>query len=414
MDLANEIDNALHIKGIRVTRDTKNVKCAQSFKEFMKSIRNHDLALMLISDHYLKSQACMFEVIEFMKKPNYKQRIIAVVNDDINFDLKGITYLKYWEEKGKLIEEAIKEHHYEKIKPLKEERDEIKLIEDNIMEFISTIRDLKYIPFKELYKSYPDLYGAIGLKINKSEEIYDIITEEDVSFGLARRHSINVLINKDYPKCEIKTALKKIVSSLKQANDVIWIFVYNELKDVSSVNWFCQGYWVSSNLDQTWRPIGITSNDRIEDIEIRWNEGYENWREIYKPLSGTKNEIIKWSETLLEKVIPIAKTAVEKFDLLQSSEINKEEFLEYMHKNRKTVQELYSQSGERKYPPYECREYILKFDNLFAIVDNIFLFHSKENMDTWPEKTRMIMTEQEKNRYYKVLEELNYERNKLN
>ncbi|WP_269848635.1 toll/interleukin-1 receptor domain-containing protein [Methanosarcina horonobensis] len=108
MDLANEIDNTLRIRGIRVTRDIRGVKCSQGFKEFMKSIGSHDLVLMLISDQYLKSQACMFEVIEFMKESNYKQRVILIVNDDVNFDLKGILYLKYWEEKGKLIEETIK------------------------------------------------------------------------------------------------------------------------------------------------------------------------------------------------------------------------------------------------------------------------------------------------------------------
>ncbi|WP_269848636.1 hypothetical protein [Methanosarcina horonobensis] len=245
-------------------------------------------------------------------------------------------------------------------------------------------------------KSYKELYERIGLKIDKSEANYDTITEEDVSFGLARRYSTNVLINKDYPKCEIKDALGEIVFSLKANNDVIWIFAYNKLDDISNVNWFCRSYWVSPDLDQEWRPMRIKSNDGIEDIEIEWNNEYEKYREFYKSHSGTKSEIIKWSDTLLEQVVPIAKTAIEKFIQFQSSEIDDEEFLEHMHKNRKTVQELYLQSGKRKYPPYECREYIQKFDNIFAIVDNIFLFHSKENMDTWPEKTRIIMTEQEK------------------
>ena len=110
IDLANEIDSALYVRRIRVTRDIRDVKCSQSFKEFMKSIGNHDIVLMLISDQYLKSQACMFEVIEAMKESNYKERMIAIVNDDVCFDLKGIIYLEYWEEKRKLIEEAIKEH----------------------------------------------------------------------------------------------------------------------------------------------------------------------------------------------------------------------------------------------------------------------------------------------------------------
>jgi len=45
-DLANEIDNALRIKGIKLTRDKRDLKF--SIKEFMKTIRSHDLVLMLI------------------------------------------------------------------------------------------------------------------------------------------------------------------------------------------------------------------------------------------------------------------------------------------------------------------------------------------------------------------------------
>ncbi|MFY1112630.1 MAG: toll/interleukin-1 receptor domain-containing protein [Methanosarcinaceae archaeon] len=414
-DVANEIDNTLYLRGVRLTRDIRDVRCSYSFKEFMENIRNHDLVLMLISDQYLKSQACMFEVLEFMKKSDYKQRIIPIVNDDVNFELKGIAYLEYWKEKRESLEENIKKHDVEKIKPLEEDRKKIERIENNIIDFIATIRDLKYIQFEKLGISYNEIYERIGLEVNESTRIdYDTITEEDVSFGLAKRYSTNILINKDYPKCEIKNALREIIFSLKADNDVIWVFFYNKLDDISNVNWFCRGYWVSPNLDQKWRPIGIKSNDQIEDIEIEWNDEYENLREICKSHSGTKNEVINWSNALLEKIIPIAKTAIEKFNQFQSSEIDEKEFLEYMHKNRQIVGELYLESGNGKYPPYECDEYIQHFHSLFAIADNMFLIHSKEHMNNWPKKNRIILMKQQKDHFYKILDDLIYEKKKIN
>ena len=132
VDLANEIDSALYLKGIKVTRDIRDVRCSQSFKEFMKTVENHDIVLMLISDQYLKSQACMFEVIETMKESDYKEKIIAVVNDDVCFDLKGITYLKYWEEKRQVVEEAIKEHRQQTIRPLEEEKTKLYLLKTTL------------------------------------------------------------------------------------------------------------------------------------------------------------------------------------------------------------------------------------------------------------------------------------------
>jgi hypothetical protein len=325
-------------------------------------------------------------------------------------DLKGIIYLEYWEEKRKLIEEAIKEHRLELIKPLEEERDEIILIENNIMEFIATIRDLKYIPFKELSKQYTGLYKMIGLETVNISPDYETVIEEDVSVGFVRRYSTNVLINKDYPKCEIKEALKEIIFSLRPDNDVIWIYAYNKLDDIVNVNWFCRGCWVSSNLDQRWRPAEMKSNDQIEDIKITWNDEYESRREVYKSYSGTKNELIEFTDSLLKQVIPIAKTAIEKFDQFQNGKISENEFLDYMHKNRQIESELYSQSREGKFVTYECKDYIQKFDNLFAIVDNMF---SRECMDTWSSENKKIMMSLDKDRFYKELYELNYEGKKL-
>lgn len=355
----------------------------------------------------------MFEVMEFMKEPDYKQRIRAVVTDDVNFDLKGIAYLKYWEEKRKLTEKAIAEHHQEAIKPLEEKRDEEKLIEKNIMEFIGTVRDIKYIPSKELSKSYNELYEIFGIEINDDEIIYDIVNEKNVSTGIVRRCSINVLINKNYPTCDIKDALKKIVYSSKIDNDVIWIFVYNNLDDIPKSNWFCEGYWVSSMLDQRWRPANLGSNDQIEDIKIKWRPEYKSLKKVYQPYSGTKNELLKFTDSLVEQMVPIAKTAIKKFDQFQNGEIDEKEFLDYMYKERQIESELYTQSMERKFATYECNDYIQIFDGLFAIVDNMFLYYLTESTDAWSNEDKRILMNLDKNNFYKELDELKYERKKL-
>ncbi|MHC1753891.1 MAG: TIR domain-containing protein [Methanosarcina sp.] len=412
--LADEIDDALHIRGITLTRDIRDVDWSQSFNEFMRDVGDHDIVLMLISDQYLKSLACMFEVIEVMKKSDYKQRIRLVVNEDVCFDLKGITYLEYWEEKLKLIEEAIEGHCREEIKPLEEEINEIVFIKKNIMEFIDTIRDMKYIPFKELNKQYKELYKAVGLEADNVPINYGTVNERDISVGFIRRHSTNILINKDYPKCEIKEALKEIIFSLKLNNDVIWVYVYSNLDDIVTANWFCKGYWVSSSLDQKWRPVEMSSNDLVEDIKITWNDEYESRREVYGSYSGTKKELIEFTDSLLKQIVPIAEATIEKFNQLQTGRISETDFLDYMHENRPKEKELYTQSEERKLPPHECEYYIQKFDNLFAIVDDMFLYYSKEGMNSWSAENKKIMMKLDKDRFYREFDELCYERKRLN
>lgn len=43
--------------------------------EFMKEIKQVDFVITLISDSYLKSKNCMFEVFQLISNDNYKDRI---------------------------------------------------------------------------------------------------------------------------------------------------------------------------------------------------------------------------------------------------------------------------------------------------------------------------------------------------
>ncbi len=85
----------------------------------------------------------------------------------------------------------------------------------------------------------------------------------------------------------------------------------------------------------------------------------------------------------MEQMVPIAKTAIKKLDQFQNGEIDENEFLDYMHKELPIECELYSLSMERKSATYESNEYIQRFDGLFAIVDNMFMYYSVECTDTW-------------------------------
>ena len=67
---------------VKISRDIRDVKYHESFKNFMQSIETHDFVIMLISDHYLKSRNCMFEVMEVVKDSQYKNKLIFIVLSD--------------------------------------------------------------------------------------------------------------------------------------------------------------------------------------------------------------------------------------------------------------------------------------------------------------------------------------------
>ncbi|MBQ7352199.1 MAG: toll/interleukin-1 receptor domain-containing protein, partial [Clostridia bacterium] len=118
-DIANVVEK--HLLKIhptfKIVRDIRDVLFGSSFNEFMKTVSQKDYVIMIISDSYLKSLNCMFEVNEAMRNINYKEKIILIVLNDKDekyytkenlydfiptiYDTKRIQYLNYWEEKSK-------------------------------------------------------------------------------------------------------------------------------------------------------------------------------------------------------------------------------------------------------------------------------------------------------------------------
>ncbi len=150
-DIADYIDEVFRTKGIKLTRDIRDVEFKKSFKEFMKKIRKTDFAILVISDHFLKSRYCMYEVIEFLKEENFKEKVLPVVLNDVALDPLGKTgYIKFWkEEYNKLKGEADDLAPEERGIP-DQDLKHYKTISMHIGEFLDTISDMKYEPYEKL------------------------------------------------------------------------------------------------------------------------------------------------------------------------------------------------------------------------------------------------------------------------
>ena len=75
--IENKIKERLKDK-IKISRYTE-LRYKDSFKAFMNTIQEHDFVLTVVSDTYLRRQACMYEVGEIIKDHHYKDRLLFVV-----------------------------------------------------------------------------------------------------------------------------------------------------------------------------------------------------------------------------------------------------------------------------------------------------------------------------------------------
>lgn len=180
-DIADLIDDDFKKLGYVLTRDERDIKYKDSIKEFMQQIGKHDFVIMLISDSYLKSENCMYEVMEVMRDREYKKKILMIVirdddkrfyNDyerrrieDPNFielnvgadiyNASGrIGYTEYWEKCEYEMTEQIKriKTDINKIQPLNELK-RINNISCNIGDFLEELKDWKAISLEDLRES---------------------------------------------------------------------------------------------------------------------------------------------------------------------------------------------------------------------------------------------------------------------
>ena len=153
-DIANEIDNNLskHSK-IHVKRDIRDLGTWKSIRDFIKSIRQQDYAILIISDTYLRSQYCMFEVTEIMKESDYEGRIFLVVMEQRIYDpLIRSEYVKYWQKECDKLEASIRELNPENSANSIADLRRYKSIASSIGDFLGMVANRNNPDVHEIYK----------------------------------------------------------------------------------------------------------------------------------------------------------------------------------------------------------------------------------------------------------------------
>ena len=108
--IADRIEVAMAVANVRVRRDKRDLGFKQSIREFMREIGEGHAVVVILSDKYLRSKYCMFELIEIFRQGRFVDRIFPVLLPDARIhdasDL--VDYLKYWEDKRADLERKMR------------------------------------------------------------------------------------------------------------------------------------------------------------------------------------------------------------------------------------------------------------------------------------------------------------------
>lgn len=183
-DLADIICNQfVEFKFINISRYTTGVPYKSSFKEFMNTLGTHDKVIMIISDQYLKSTACMYEVGQLINSPNFQSKILFIICSDNDKKYYKIQtnesieakiydphernkYVIFWENKCEVLENDLKtiKNDCAKIETLEIIRDIKKIINHDIGSFMKYLADVNGISFDVLYQhNFKEFFKELGI-----------------------------------------------------------------------------------------------------------------------------------------------------------------------------------------------------------------------------------------------------------
>jgi hypothetical protein len=169
--IVDKIYESFKEKGYNIIRDRMDLGYKGNIKEFMQSIGKGKYVISIISDKYLKSENCMYEMLEIKNKGDINDRIFPVVLRDARIynDLERIEYIKFWEEKkeellekSNMIKDPVQKLSvYEKIK----EYTYINLIIDDVTNMLKNMNTLT--PEMHLDSDFKYLFDAIDKKMKE-------------------------------------------------------------------------------------------------------------------------------------------------------------------------------------------------------------------------------------------------------
>lgn len=167
-EIANQIVQAFEAKGIEVIRDKTHTGYKDSIKKFMQEIGQGQCVIAVISDRYLKSPNCMFELVEIAKVGDFGKRIIPIIlkNTKIYKTIERLNYIHYWEQQIKELENAMKSGGLSNLQGITDDLNLYTEIRNCIASLTDTLKDMNTLTL-DLHRQseFAEMIQAVEAKL---------------------------------------------------------------------------------------------------------------------------------------------------------------------------------------------------------------------------------------------------------
>lgn len=181
--IADLVDERLNFFGkgrLTISRDKRTLEYKSDIEKFMQTVSSHDFMVSIISDSYLKSQGCMYEVSELMRDRAFNNKLLAIILSKSDesyysvdnkpeqikaevYSLNRFEYIKYWEAEKEKVNKLNAEISDLALKQgLVDEIKQINVISMNVAELIEIFKKSLGKDFTEIVQNeFSDLLSIL-------------------------------------------------------------------------------------------------------------------------------------------------------------------------------------------------------------------------------------------------------------
>ncbi|MEH2393211.1 MAG: COR domain-containing protein [Nostoc sp.] len=166
----NQLDETLQAKEIKIIRDKRDLGYKGLIKAFMERIGRGKCAIAVISDKYLKSPNCMFELVQIAKNGEFGDRIFPIVLPDAQiYDaIDRLKYVEYWENKVQELDAALKKVSAANLDGFREDIDLYAEIRQYLPRLANILKDMNTLtPDIHSKSEFESLLNAIAQRLDE-------------------------------------------------------------------------------------------------------------------------------------------------------------------------------------------------------------------------------------------------------
>lgn len=227
---------------------------------------------------------------------------------------------------------------------------------------------------------------AINLRILRPYSVLDL---DDVSHANAKRYSVKVLLNSDFPKDYIRSLASEITKQVLletwiknpqlacrfegRPADVVWLYMCRTFDDATQANWLCRTEWISPDLHESFRPTPITPDAKLGEIMIVWSDRRGAMERFALEHEISKGQAVNTIISIFGQMDQHLRDNRHYIETFIDNPSPLHSVISRLRDEAKVARDLYFQEGKIGFPPVELTDLMTVMDSLFASYDNAFM-----------------------------------------